>query len=159
MASNEKVRIRIKGYEHSIVDAAAAKIVDAAKRGGARVAGPIPLPTGFILCTARPLVTRILSDTLTTSGEEHPHVFCKSPARFETGHTPSKFPRGKIAHATSDIIAMLFHDHTQHCSAQPPKIILPHITNNFKGNAKKIPLLIENFLMSPLRTICGFAQV
>ena len=45
MASNEKVRIRIKGYEHSIVDAAAAKIVDAAKRGDARVAGPIPLPT------------------------------------------------------------------------------------------------------------------
>ncbi len=45
MASNEKVRIRIKGYEHSVVDAAAAKIVDAAKRGGARVAGPIPLPT------------------------------------------------------------------------------------------------------------------
>lgn len=45
MASNEKVRIRIKGYEHGIVDAAAAKIVDAAKRGGARVAGPIPLPT------------------------------------------------------------------------------------------------------------------
>ncbi len=45
MASNEKVRIRIKGYEHIIVDAAAAKIVDAAKRGGARVAGPIPLPT------------------------------------------------------------------------------------------------------------------
>ena len=45
MASNEKVRIKVKGYEHSIVDAAAAKIVDAAKRGGARVAGPIPLPT------------------------------------------------------------------------------------------------------------------
>ena len=45
MACNEEVRIRIKGYEHSIVDAAAAKIVDAAKRGGARVAGPIPLPT------------------------------------------------------------------------------------------------------------------
>lgn len=45
MASNEKVRIKVKGYEHSVVDAAAAKIVDAAKRGGARVAGPIPLPT------------------------------------------------------------------------------------------------------------------
>ena len=45
MASNEKVRIRIKVYEHSIVEEAAAKIVDAAKRGGARVAGPIPLPT------------------------------------------------------------------------------------------------------------------
>ncbi|MGN0678502.1 MAG: 30S ribosomal protein S10 [Oscillospiraceae bacterium] len=43
--ATEKVRIKIKGYEHSVVDAAAAKIVDAAKRGGARVAGPIPLPT------------------------------------------------------------------------------------------------------------------
>ncbi len=43
--ANEKVRIKVKGYEHSVVDAAAAKIVDAAKRGGARVAGPIPLPT------------------------------------------------------------------------------------------------------------------
>lgn len=44
--ATEKVRIKVKGYEHSVVDAAAAKIVDAAKRGGARVAGPIPLPTG-----------------------------------------------------------------------------------------------------------------
>lgn len=43
--ANEKVRIKIKGYEHSVVDAAAKTIVDAAKRGGARVAGPIPLPT------------------------------------------------------------------------------------------------------------------
>ena len=43
--ANEKVRIKVKGYEHSVVDAAAAKIVEAAKRGGARVAGPIPLPT------------------------------------------------------------------------------------------------------------------
>lgn len=45
MAANEKVRIKIKGYEHSIVDAAAAKIVETAKRSGARVAGPVPLPT------------------------------------------------------------------------------------------------------------------
>ena len=45
VAVKEKVRVKIKGYEHSIVDAAAAKIVDAAKRTGSRVAGPIPLPT------------------------------------------------------------------------------------------------------------------
>ncbi len=45
MAEKEKIRIKIKGYEHAIVDAAAAKIVDAAKRSGARVSGPIPLPT------------------------------------------------------------------------------------------------------------------
>ena len=45
MAVNEKIRIKIKGYEHGIVDAAAAKIVEAAKRSGAKVSGPIPLPT------------------------------------------------------------------------------------------------------------------
>ena len=45
MAVKEKLRIRIKGYEHAVVDAAAAKIVEAAKRTGAKVSGPIPLPT------------------------------------------------------------------------------------------------------------------
>ena len=45
MAVNEKIRIRIKGYEHAVVDAAAAKIVEAIKRSGAQVSGPIPLPT------------------------------------------------------------------------------------------------------------------
>lgn len=45
MAVNEKMRIKIKGYEHTNVDAAAAKIVEAAKRSGAKVSGPIPLPT------------------------------------------------------------------------------------------------------------------
>ena len=45
MAVKEKVRIKIKGYEHTLVDAAAAKIVETAKRTGSRVAGPIPLPT------------------------------------------------------------------------------------------------------------------
>jgi small subunit ribosomal protein S10 len=45
VAVNEKIRIKIKGYEHAVVDAAAAKIVDAVKRSGAQVSGPIPLPT------------------------------------------------------------------------------------------------------------------
>jgi len=45
VAVNEKIRIKIKGYEHGIVDAAATKIVEAAKRSGAVVSGPIPLPT------------------------------------------------------------------------------------------------------------------
>ena len=46
MAGSEKVRIRIKGYEHATVDAAAAKIIETAKRNGAqKVSGPIPLPT------------------------------------------------------------------------------------------------------------------
>ncbi len=45
MAVSEKIRIKIKGYEHATVDAAAAKIVEAARRSGASVSGPIPLPT------------------------------------------------------------------------------------------------------------------
>lgn len=45
MAVNEKIRFKIKGYDHATVDIAAAKIVEAAKRSGARVSGPIPLPT------------------------------------------------------------------------------------------------------------------
>lgn len=45
MAVKEKIRIRLKSYDHSLIDAAAAKIVETAKRTGARVSGPIPLPT------------------------------------------------------------------------------------------------------------------
>ena len=45
MAVKEKLRIRLKSYDHSLIDQAAEKIVDAAKRNGATVSGPIPLPT------------------------------------------------------------------------------------------------------------------
>ena len=44
-ARKVKIRIRLKGYDHSLVDQAAEKIVDTAKRTGAQVSGPIPLPT------------------------------------------------------------------------------------------------------------------
>lgn len=40
-----KIRIRIKGYESALVDQTAEKIVEAAKRTGAEISGPIPLPT------------------------------------------------------------------------------------------------------------------
>lgn len=45
MALKEKIRIRLKGYDHQLVDSACEKIVEAAKKTGARVSGPIPLPT------------------------------------------------------------------------------------------------------------------
>lgn len=45
MAVKEKIRIRLKSYDHSLVDTAATKIVEAATRTGSKVAGPIPLPT------------------------------------------------------------------------------------------------------------------
>ena len=43
--ANKKIRIRMKAYEHGILDQAAEKIVETAKRTDASVAGPIPLPT------------------------------------------------------------------------------------------------------------------
>ena len=42
---NEKIRIRLKAYDHRLLDQAATEIVDTARRTGASVAGPIPLPT------------------------------------------------------------------------------------------------------------------
>lgn len=51
VAVNERIRIKIKGYEHAVVDAAAAKIVEAVKRSGAKVSGPIPLPTNKEIIT------------------------------------------------------------------------------------------------------------
>ena len=41
----QKIRIKLKSYEHTLIDQTAERIVEAAKRTGARVSGPIPLPT------------------------------------------------------------------------------------------------------------------
>ena len=43
--AKQKIRIRLKAYEHGILDQSADKIVDTAKRTGATISGPIPLPT------------------------------------------------------------------------------------------------------------------
>ncbi len=45
MAAKEKIRVRLKSFDHTLVDAAAEKVVEVAKRNGAAVSGPIPLPT------------------------------------------------------------------------------------------------------------------
>ena len=62
-----KIRIRLKAYDHRLLDQSAAEIVDTAKRTGARVAGPIPLPT------------RISKFTVLRG----PHVDKKSREQFE----------------------------------------------------------------------------
>ncbi|MDR0916701.1 MAG: 30S ribosomal protein S10 [Oscillospiraceae bacterium] len=45
MAAAKTIRIRLKAYDHQLIDLAAGTIVETAKRTGARVSGPIPLPT------------------------------------------------------------------------------------------------------------------
>ncbi len=64
---DQKIRIRLKGYDHRLLDQAAGEIVETAKRTGAEVSGPIPLPT------------RISRYTVLRS----PHVDKKSREQFE----------------------------------------------------------------------------
>lgn len=45
MAKTDRIRIRLKAYDHQVIDQAAKKIVETAKRTGVEVSGPIPLPT------------------------------------------------------------------------------------------------------------------
>jgi len=45
VATQQKIRIRLKAYDHEVIDQSARKIVDTASRTGAKVAGPVPLPT------------------------------------------------------------------------------------------------------------------
>lgn len=47
MAAETKIRIRLKAFDHQLLDKSASDIVETAKRTGARVAGPIPLPTSI----------------------------------------------------------------------------------------------------------------
>ena len=67
MALRERIRIRLKAYDHRVLDQSTTEIVDTAKRTGASVAGPIPLPT------ARSMTTVLRS----------PHVDKKSREQFE----------------------------------------------------------------------------
>ena len=67
MAAKEMIRIRLKAYDHQLIDQSAEKIVETAKRSGSAVSGPIPLPT------KREIVTILRS----------PHVNKDSREQFE----------------------------------------------------------------------------
>ncbi len=43
--ATQKIRIKLKAYDHNLVDESAARIVESAKKAGAKVSGPIPMPT------------------------------------------------------------------------------------------------------------------
>lgn len=51
--AKHKIRIRLKGYDHRVIDQSARRIVEAAERTGARVVGPVPLPTRIERFTVR----------------------------------------------------------------------------------------------------------
>jgi len=49
---NQKIRIRLKAFDYKLIDQSAAEIVDTAKRTGAVVRGPVPLPTRIVAMTS-----------------------------------------------------------------------------------------------------------
>ena len=51
--TKQKIRIRLKAYDHRVIDQSAKRIVETAERTGARVVGPVPLPTKRELFTVR----------------------------------------------------------------------------------------------------------
>jgi small subunit ribosomal protein S10 len=53
MAAKNKIRIRLKAYDHRVLDQSAQRIVETAERTGARVVGPVPLPTRLERFTVR----------------------------------------------------------------------------------------------------------
>ena len=68
MADATKIRIRLKAFDHQLLDKSTTDIVETARRTGARVAGPIPLPTG---------------DPALHGAARSPHVDKKSREQFE----------------------------------------------------------------------------
>ena len=82
--ATQKIRIRLKGYDHEVVDQSAKLIVETAQKTGARVSGPVPLPT------ERNLYTVIRS----------PHVNKDSREQFEIAHpqAPHRHPRPHLGH-------------------------------------------------------------
>ena len=61
MSELQKIRIRLKAYDHALLDKSAAKIVETAERTGATVYGPIPLPTEKEVVTIIRAHTSVLS--------------------------------------------------------------------------------------------------
>ena len=65
--AKQKIRIRLKAYDHRILDQSAEKIVETAKRSGAAVSGPIPLPfTRFFV--------RCISTKIHVSNSNNGHI-------------------------------------------------------------------------------------
>ena len=73
-AIKEKLRIRLKSYDHTLIDTAAEKIVETAKRNGATVSGPVPLPTD------REIVTILRAVHKYKDSREHAMMSLELPA-------------------------------------------------------------------------------
>ena len=67
--ATQKIRIKLKSYEHTLIDQSAERIVETAKRTGARVSGPIPLPTEKEIVTILRATHKYLIDIMNASAK------------------------------------------------------------------------------------------
>ena len=67
--ATQKIRIKLKSYEHTLIDQSAERIVETAKRTGARVSGPIPLPTEKEIVTILRATHKRLIDIMNASAK------------------------------------------------------------------------------------------
>ena len=135
--TGQRIRIRLKAYDHRIIDASATDIVETVKRTGARVAGPIPLPT------------RIERFTVTRS----PHVDKKSQETFEQ-RTHKRLldiiePTAKKAREYFSRANHVYYQKTQSCTATSlPDIIKYSFTiklQSFTGIDTKVGFDVNIF--------------
>lgn len=79
--AKQKIRIRLKAFDHKLLDQSAQKIVETAKKTGAKVSGPVPLPTEKNVFTIlrSPLVNK---DSREQFEREHINVLIDSSSQF-----------------------------------------------------------------------------
>ena len=102
-ASKNMIRIRLKAYDHQLIDKAAETIVEAAKRTDAKVSGPIPLPTKTEIVTILRAVHKYKDSreqferrTPRRRGNRNQALMRQTPAN-PPRHLPAIFRRGRVA--------------------------------------------------------------
>ena len=110
MAVKEKIRIRLQSYDAQLIDAAAEKIVETAKHTGARVSGPIPLPTDREIVTVLRATHKYKDSREQFESRTHKRLIdILKPSRWR-GHRdqavtadPSDAPRFPRGHVGGDV--------------------------------------------------------
>ncbi|MFD1305829.1 30S ribosomal protein S10 [Streptomyces kaempferi] len=82
--AGQKIRIRLKAYDHEVIDSSAKKIVETVTRTGASVAGPVPLPTEKnVYCVIKSQYTFFSVGSGTGPTEKNVYCVIKSPHKYK----------------------------------------------------------------------------
>jgi ribosomal protein S10/ribosomal protein L3 len=105
--AGQRIRIRLKAYDHRVIDQSARDIVETVKRTGARVAGPIPLPTRIERFTVGARRTRTRSPRKPSSSARTSAARHHRSHRQDGGRAEEAQPAGRRGHHHQDLTIML----------------------------------------------------